>query len=111
MNLKVLYLLSNDEVDVLEVKRTDLPPTAPPSDVYHWLCHFKETGRILKLIFASMASQDGVETRQFQNGKLQFDLFQGSLEITEGTYLLKRNPTENVTNGLLKAVMDGIRTS
>lgn len=86
--IKYLFKFSGPEFDLVEVKRLDLPASAPKSQVYQWL-KIDKTGKESRLMFVSMSE----DKRVFTNGTLIFDEYRGTFTDQTGTYSLKRVAT------------------
>ncbi|KLN62483.1 hypothetical protein WH96_03040 [Kiloniella spongiae] len=71
-SFKTLFYLSNEDVNIVEIKRLDLPETADKSDIFHWLL-FGNDCSIQKLTFVSMNEENGFQLREFKEGKLRFN--------------------------------------
>ncbi|MCZ4281545.1 hypothetical protein O4H49_12200 [Kiloniella laminariae] len=69
-SFKVLFHLSNETIDIVEIKRLDLPDTEEKSELFHWLLlsdkHFQ------RLSFVSMSVTGDRQNRCFREGLLEF---------------------------------------
>lgn len=70
---KCLYFFENEQIHVLEIRRTDLAPTADKSELYRWLLVDRDTMKIAPLTFISMNSIGLSQERFFKQGYLSFD--------------------------------------
>jgi RimJ/RimL family protein N-acetyltransferase len=92
VSFEALYAFSSPDLDLLEVKRTDVPSDALSNEVFHWLLIHKPTGRIFPLDFEAMEQADQ-ERRKFLEGSLEFSESEGSLKLLgEQRHLLRRDP-------------------
>jgi len=71
-HFQTLFYFSNEDISILEIKRLDLPSTADKSDLFHWLLIPKDHS-IQKLTFLSMSEENGLQSREFKEGKLRFN--------------------------------------
>ena len=83
-----LYYLENFYLDIIEVKRMDLPNTATASEKFHWLRIDKKSLKVTPLTFRSMDSSGEVEERYFEEGFLKFN-------PTIGTFIEKYNSAQH----------------
>lgn len=77
MTYRVLYLLKNDTLHLLEIERLGLPATAPKSEVYQWLHYVPASNQLTPLTFVSMRSSPPFEERVFEQGELRFSDIEG----------------------------------
>lgn len=75
-------------MQILEIKRTDLPEDAEISEKFKWLKFDKETNEISQLDFSSMDSSTEIEERYFEQGYLKFN-------NTTGTFIEKYNSAQH----------------
>ena len=68
-----LYFFENQQIIILELKRTDLPSEAIKSDLYKWLLIDRESAQIRPLDFLSVKSGEHQQERFFRQGYLSFD--------------------------------------
>ncbi|WP_321518974.1 hypothetical protein [uncultured Bacteroides sp.] len=90
---KILFLLENKEIIIVEVKRTDLAD-APKDQKYHWIFYDKAGGSVEKLSFVSMNSSENFQERAFIQGKLKFNNSEGVFE-GDGKQFVLQNRTGN----------------
>jgi hypothetical protein len=106
-NFQCLYFLENFHLQIIEVKRTDLPENTEASERFKWLRIEKETMAISLLNFASMDSSGEIEERYFQEGYLKFN-------NTTGTFIEKYNsaqhPLDRRTDFKIPTVLENIIT-
>jgi hypothetical protein len=88
---KILFLLENKEIIIVEVKRTDLVD-APKDQKYHWIFYDKASGSVEKLSFVSMNSPENFQERTFMQGELKFSNSEGVFE-GDGKRLVLQNRT------------------
>lgn len=69
----LLYLFENQDIYILEIKRSDLPSDAVKSDIYKWMLIDKNNLHIIPLEFLSMTSAGPIEERFFRQAYLSFD--------------------------------------
>lgn len=70
---KCLYSFENDQIYVLEIRRTDLALDSDKSELYRWLLFNKDSLEVTPLIFLSMDSNALSQERFFKQGYLSFD--------------------------------------
>ncbi len=70
--IKVLFHFAKSDLDILEIKRLDLPETADKADLFHWL-QIPQNGPAQKLTFVSMNSENDHDSREFEQGSLSFN--------------------------------------
>ncbi len=84
MPYRVLFLLHSPAVTVFEIKRLDLPDTAPKNQLYQWLHYEAATATLTPLDFVQLHSAPPLEERQFRQGNLQFSAAAGTFWPTAG---------------------------
>lgn len=67
-----LFHLSNDEIDIFEIKRLGLPSDSEKSLLFYWLMISKGNSPV-RLTFASMSEEGENQIRDFKEGKLSFN--------------------------------------
>jgi hypothetical protein len=87
-NFECLYLLSNHDLHIIEVKRLDLPDQASTSEKFHWLKINGRNFEITPLTFISMDSTETIEERYFEEGYLKFN-------EQNGTFIEKYNSAQH----------------
>ena len=87
-SFECLYLLSNPYLQIIEVKRINLPDTASVEQKFLWLKIDTKTLDVSALNFSSMDSAGAVQERYFQQGYLKFN------EQT-GTFIEKYNSAQH----------------
>ena len=89
-SFKYLYYFTSTDISVIEIKRTDLPESAPLSDIYKWLILNLGTGKIFELDFKSMDKNDHEEFRTFVEGEFRFNTGEGYLSLLGKSFRLER---------------------
>lgn len=104
MNLKTLFLLSNADVLIFEIKHQDIQ-TDDLTKVFYWFLYDLNTDQLQRLHFVSM-SKDGTEQqRVFKEGKLQFNEEIARFESITGRLMdLMLMPKKELPEGILGAV-------
>ncbi len=95
--VKILFYLENEEIALIEIKRTDRPEELDKSKVYFWLLFKKSSGEIEKLDFVSMKYGQEKEERVFSQGRLTFDKHFGSFEDFAGQHPLRNIPATQLS--------------
>ena len=85
MPYRVLYLLQSAHLLVFELKRLDLPATAPVHQLFHWFSYDPATNLLTHLDFVAMHSAPPLETRKFRQGSLRFSDQEGSFHPVGAT--------------------------
>jgi hypothetical protein len=88
-NFDLLYLFENQEIYILEIKRSDMPSDAIKSDIYKWMLIDKNNLHITPLEFLSMTSIDLTEERFFRQGYLSFD-------TDQAVYIRESSSVQNI---------------
>ena len=83
-----LFFLENFYLQLIEVKRIDLPEDADISEKFKWLWIDKETIQISPLNFTAMDSAGEIEERYFEEGYLKFN-------NSTGTFIEKYNSAQH----------------
>jgi hypothetical protein len=83
-----LYFLENFSMQIIEIKRTDLPEDAELSKKFKWLKFDKETDQLSELEFSAMDSSGEIEERYFEQGYLKFN-------NSTGTFIEKFNSAQH----------------
>ncbi len=104
--IKILYFLDSEEMTLLEVKLTDLPPETDKSKVCFWLMLDTSSGKTEKLVFVSMESETGKEERLFTKGKLIFNISSGIFETAQKRYPLKIRPADRLPKKIKETIQD-----
>ncbi len=102
--MKTLYLLDNEHFALVEIKRTDLPRETDKSKVYFWFLLQKSPLHIQKLDFVAMHSNETVEERIFQQGKLRFTKTEGVYKTKEKRYPLNRLAPNTLPEEYVQAI-------
>ncbi len=102
IQFKVLYYFSSLELNLIEIKRTDLPEGSALSDVFVWLAI--QNGKMTKLKFVSMNKRATDEDRTFKQGKFLFNKFHGEMTMGGKNYDLNCESPESIPEDLLKLV-------
>ncbi|PMD91455.1 hypothetical protein BWI97_21785 [Siphonobacter sp. BAB-5405] len=68
---QTLFHLLDETIDLIEIKRLDLPDEKDPSQLYYWLL-IRDT-QIQRLTFVSMTRNETSQERVFEEGLLHFD--------------------------------------
>lgn len=89
---EVLFNLSNEKFNIVEIKRFDLPDNASKGDVFNWFHIDVDSQTISKLDFESMREetiQDKLmNIRIFKNAELRFDKMFGRFVSNEHEHIL-----------------------
>jgi len=107
-NFECLYYLENNDLYIIEIKRTDLSNDAPIADRFKWLKINKETLEITQLNFASMDSAGEIEERYFAEGYLKFDHKTGTFieKYNSGQHALARKMDFELPDHLNNSIME-----
>ncbi|WP_421783098.1 hypothetical protein [Kiloniella litopenaei] len=73
---QTLFYFSSKDINIIEIKRLDLPSTATKSEIFHWLLIDRDQS-VQKLTFVSTGEENGFQTREFKEGKLRFNKANG----------------------------------
>lgn len=103
--VKILFYLENEEIALIEIKRTDSPEELDKSKVYFWLLFKKLSGEIEKLDFVSMKSEEEREERVFGQGKLNFGSGSGFYETKSKKQMLKNLTGKHLPEGISEKIM------
>jgi len=97
-----LFFLENDELQVIEIKRTDLNENAEISDRYKWLTIDKRTAEVDQLTFSASDSSGEIEERYFEEGYLKFNSETGTFieKFNSAQHSLLRKPNAQVPEQL-----------
>ena len=79
---KTLFHLSNDEIDIIEIKRLGFPPDSAKSLLFYWLLIRKETVPE-RLTFMKMSDGNKNQSRDFKEGVLIFNDTAGNYTPTK----------------------------
>jgi len=90
-NFKCLYFLENFYLQIIEIKRVDLPEDAEIAEKFKWLTIDKESMSVTQLHFKSMDSSGEIEERYFEEGYLKFN-------SSIGTFIEKYNSAQHPLN-------------
>ncbi len=86
----------NENVSIIEVKRTDLPEDAPKNQKYHWFFIFNEELQIEKLEFESSfvdnVNGNDINVRKFKAAEFRFDDAFGKFQNKEGGHIIMKVP-------------------
>lgn len=93
-----LYAFSHPDIDVIEIKRLDLPEGSDVSKIYHWLALDNTSNAIWPLEFKAMTKAHDGETRTFSNGSIAFDEVLGKFQFQNKEYTLKRYDPEIISS-------------
>ena len=101
-----LYFLENQQLYIIEVKRTGIPEHSTADEKFKWLKIDRETLEVQQLNFRSMDSSGQVEERYFEEGFLKFN-------ANSGTYIEKYNSGQHQLENMSeqappKSVIDAI---
>ncbi|MGI4835326.1 MAG: hypothetical protein ACRYFK_17885 [Janthinobacterium lividum] len=77
MTYRVLYLLRNERLHIVEIQRLGLPTTTPKGELYQWLHYVPASNQLTPLDFVSMRSNPPFEERMFGQGELRFSNIEG----------------------------------
>ena len=102
----LLYLFENQEIYILEIKRSDMPSDAIKSDIYKWMLIDKNNLHITPLEFLSMTSVDLTEERFFRQGYLSFDSDQAVYirESSSVQNILRRKDSDCITDSIVSSI-------
>ncbi len=103
-SFKTLYFLDNEKFIFIEVKRTGLTDENDPGRIYFWLVYEKSSGKVQRLQFVSIYSDEHEEQRVFKEGILKFDSEKGHY-LENGT--LKRFELSNLPVHLVPETFKG----
>ena len=95
---EIVHLFCAPQGYLVEIKRLDLPETAPKSKRYQWL--WIEVGTVSTLVFVSM-SEHPERRWTFEEALLRFDDVRGELSWSDGrSAALKALPVETLPQAL-----------
>lgn len=101
VNFTPLFYLMNENFNLIEVKRNDLPEDSPLDQVYHWLFITNETKKIEKLSFKSMSEEmvngNKMNIREFANAELRFDDAFAKFQIENNGHLFMNSPVDQIS--------------
>lgn len=104
-HLTVVYYFSSKEMDLIEVKRTDLDIFHHPlNKIYKWLVISKKVEQITELEFVSTQRDEEKEVRTFREGDLQFNLKVGELTYNGDFFLVNRMDAYQVSPDLIQKI-------
>ena len=103
-----LFFLENFYLQIIEVKRTDLPESVEASEKFKWLRIDKKTMQISQLHFASMDSSGEIEERYFSEGYLKFNSATGTFieKYNSAQHPLDRITDFRISSSLENAISD-----
>jgi hypothetical protein len=70
-NFEVLYAYYSEDLDLFEIKRTDVSPESLKSDIYKWLVVSRIEGKLFPLTFIELQTHDEETIRTFNEGELR----------------------------------------
>jgi len=104
---ETLYYFMNEEVSLVEVKRTDLE-TEDLGQLLHWLKVVKATNEVVKMPFKSMNSEvvngNTINIRVFENGELRFDDDFGKFLHDNDGHIIMNKPVNETPKDVLNSV-------
>lgn len=104
MNYTPLYYFMNENISLLEIKRTDQPEDAPKDEVYHWLAFDNQSQEIRRLSFKSMDKEpiDGneINIRIFENAELRFTNEFAKFIENDQVHLVLNNSVDEIPDEL-----------
>ena len=108
-NITALYYFMNEEVSLVEIKRTDID-TDDKSKLFYWLKLLKSSNQLERLEFKSMSSEivndNNINIRVFEDGELRFDNdFAKLLHKTEG-HIVMNKPVSEIPAELMKRLSE-----
>jgi hypothetical protein len=106
----LLYLFENQDIYILEIKRSDLPSDAVKSDIYKWMLIDKNNVHITALEFLAMTSAGPTEERFFRQGYLSFDSDQ-AIYIRESSSvqnILRRKEIDHLPDSIVLSIQQEI---
>ncbi len=82
----ILFLLESETNWIIEIKRLDID-SEDKVQIYFWLKCDKHTLKITRLNFVGMSKNGETEQREFSQGILNFDMYNGT--FNQQNYLVK----------------------
>ncbi|RZF22796.1 hypothetical protein DAY19_03215 [Halobacteriovorax vibrionivorans] len=93
---ETLYYFMNENVSVIETKRTDLGDDAKKEELYQWYFVFNEELSLEKLEFESafvdQVNGNEINVRKFKNAEFRFDDSFGKFQNKEGGHIIMKVP-------------------
>lgn len=114
MSFRVLFLLQSSALTLLEIRRLDLPDSAPKGALYRWLRYEAATETLTALDFVSMHAAPPLEERQFRQGTLEFSAEVGTFRPADdpaAAYTLTLSPAQELPPALAAQVAALLRTT
>lgn len=108
MNYEVLYYFMNENFNVVEVKKTNLPSDSTPDKLYHWLFIPTSNNLVRKLHFIKMGEEtvngNLIQIREFDNAELRFDQTFAKFQLEGNGHILMKSDLSKLTPALLKSI-------
>lgn len=103
--------MENESISILEIKQTDLPPQAPKSEIYKWLCVNSASGKIIQLTFNAMDASGDIEERYFDQGYLKFNRETGTFieKFNSAQHQLRNSGKDNLSQEMTTAIEDFLK--
>lgn len=95
-SFNTLYYFHSPDIDLIEIKRTDLADDAPLSDRYKWLVLFPKIEKVVALQFNSIEKRVDEEIRLFTEGDFRFNTLKGDFNFLNQNYHLDRKSSNDV---------------
>ena len=94
----VLYYYSSSVFCIVEIKRLNLPATAPKDQIYHWLKIDLSSDAVQRLTFQAMDA----DSRSFKEGYLDL---KGAFKTSGGTTLLDYRESRKLDQKVEEAII------
>ncbi len=108
LRFKVLFHLSNGDIDIVEIRRLDLLKQNDKSQLFYWLLikKAKKDRSPERLTFLNMSSEGENQVRIFEQGSLTYDSHIGQFsKIHEETpHLLRVHPSPELNSQLAETI-------
>lgn len=93
---ETLYYFMNENVSVIEIKRTDLPKDSSKEELYQWYFILNEELSLEKLKFESsfvdQVNGNEINVRKFENAEFRFDDSFGKFQDKKGGHIIMKVP-------------------
>lgn len=108
LNSRTLFHLTNDKLDIVEIKRNGIV-NEDKSKLYYWLLYDKKNDMLTHLEFSSMGTKNGNEFRAFTEGSIEFSDKKGIYTIGSKKYEMQVvDPALPLAQHLQEAIGDFI---
>ncbi len=101
--LSILFKFSNNEYDLIEVKRLDKPDGSPKKELFFWFLFHKGSCEIMRLKFQSFNNIEGIDIREFDQGVLKID--QNNIILDINDKILRFDYDNNIATDLNNALL------